>query len=303
ALGFAFTGLSIGSLIMVPVLTVAISEMGWRAGFVVMGVALAVGIAVPSAIFLRRVPEDMGLLPDGAQPAAATPRPGAAARPPRPEPSWTLRGALRTRTLWLLLIAWVLASFPLTAYFIHVIPYLRGEKEFGNLANVAWTTWFAFAFASKVVWGYVSERIPPRISVAACFVGEAAAVVVLLHVGQSVPMLFLWSVVGGIGHGPFAQLQTLIWADYYGRPFLGTIRGALAPPMVLGGALGPLLAAYMFQQQGSYRMVWILFAALFLAGALLALLAAPPKAREPAPSSSLAPQPSLLGRGGDSRRR
>ncbi|MSQ33734.1 MAG: MFS transporter [Dehalococcoidia bacterium] len=281
ALGFAFSGLSLGSFVMIPTLTLIINELGWRSGFVVMGVLLAVGIALPAGLFLRRNPEDMGLLPDGVQPAAA------ATAPPREEQSWTLGQALRTRTLWLLLAAWLFASFPLFAYFIHVIPYLRGEKEFGNLANVAWTTWFAFAFASKLVWGYLSEHIPPRFSVAACFLGEAAGLVVLLNVGHSVPMLFLWSVVGGIGHGPFAQLQTLIWADYYGRPFLGTIRGVLSPPTILGPALAPLLAAYVFQQQHSYRTVWLLFVVLFLVGTLLVLLATPPKAggrKVPAPA-------------------
>jgi MFS family permease len=277
ALGFAFAGLSLGSLVMVPVLTLAIDQGGWRMGFVVLGGILALGIALPSALFLRREPEDMGLLPDGVprDPAALVTNTG----PQAAEATWTLRQALRTRTLWLLMFAWLLASFPLTAYFIHVIPYLRGEKGFASLANAAWTTWFAFAFVSKVAWGYISEHLPPRFSVAACFIGEAAAIVVLIHVGHSVTMLFLWAVVGGIGHGPFAQLQSLIWADYYGRPFLGTIRGALAPPSLLGPAVGPLLAAFMFQQQGSYRMVWMLFVVLFLIGAFLALLATPPKAR------------------------
>ncbi len=278
ALGFSFAGLSLGSFLMIPILTLIINELGWRAGFAVMGVLLAVGIALPAGLLLRRNPEDMGLLPDGAQPAAAA-KGASAAAPPREEQSWTLGQALRTRTLWLLLAAWLFASFPLSAYFIHVIPYLRGEKEFGNVANVAWTIWFAFAFASKLVWGYLSEHIPPRFSVAACFLGEAAGIVVLLNVGHSVPMLFLWSVVGGIGHGPFAQLQTLIWADYYGRPFLGTIRGVLSPPTILGPALAPLLAAYVFQHQQSYRTVWILFVALFLVGTTLVLLATPPQAR------------------------
>lgn len=275
ALGFAFAGLSLGSLVMVPVLTVIIASLGWRAGFVAMGALLAVGIALPTALFLRRTPEDMGLLPDGAQRVETT---VAAGHRQRTEPSWTLREALRTRTLWLLLVAWLLASFPLSAYFIHVIPYLRGERGFGNLANAAWTTWFAFAFASKLVWGYLSERIPVRFSVAACFMGEAAGVALLLWVGQSAPMLFLWSVVGGLGHGPFAQLQTLIWADYYGRPFLGTIRGALSAPSTLASALGPLLAAYVYQEQGSYRVVWLLFAVLFVTAMFLVLLAAPPGA-------------------------
>lgn len=284
ALAFIGTGLSLGSVLGVPVLQALISGLGWRLSSMILGLSLAVGIAAPSALFLHRQPEDLGLLPDGARPENASEplrRVGAVGLTPRSEPSWTLRTALRTRTLYLLVAAWTLGTLPVTAYFVHTIPYLTDDKAFtAGTAASAWTTWFAFGLASKLAWGFLSERIPVRLSAVACLLGEAVGMVLLLNVGRGEPFLFLWSAVGGAAHGPFVQLQTLMWANYYGRPFLGTIRGVLAPPTVLASAFGPLLAAYLFQQQGEYRTVWLLFIFLFLAGAILALLAAPPKAPE-----------------------
>lgn len=286
ALGFAAVGLSAANLVMVPLLQTLISSFGWRFAFVMLGLIVAAGLALPSALFLRRQPEDLGLRPDGASPEdtgglspGSPPRPAAGP----PERSWTLRAALRTRSFYLLLAAWTLASLPVMAYFVHTIPYLRGDKGFSAAtAAAAWTAWFACGSLSKLAWGFISERVPARFSVAACLFGEAAGVTVLLNVDHSVPLLFLWSVVGGTGHGPFAQLQTLIFANYYGRRFLGTIRGAIAPFIILSGATGPLLAAYLFQRFGDYQTVWLLFIALFLTAGTLALLSTPPKAPAPA---------------------
>jgi MFS family permease len=189
---------------------------------------------------------------------------------------------LHTRSFYLLLIAWMLAGLPVMAAFIHTIPYLTGDKGISpGLAASAWTVWFACGTISKLVWGFISERIPARFSMAACLFGEAAGMAMLLNVGGSVPLLFLWGVIGGTGHGPFAQFQTLVFANYYGRRFLGSIRGFLMPFIVVSGATGPLLAAYLYQRNGNYQTVWTLFVVMLVIAGTLALVSLPPKRREP----------------------
>jgi MFS family permease len=197
---------------------------------------------------------------------------------------------VRTRSFYLLLLAWMLASLPVMAAFIHTIPYLRGDRGFSPaLAASAWTVWFACGSLSKLAWGFLSERFPARVSVAALLFGEALGMALLLNVGTSIPLLFLWAVVGGTGHGPFAQLQTLIFADYYGRRFLGAIRGLVAPFIVIAGAAGPLFAAFLFQRNGNYQMVWLLFIAMLVVAGALALLAKPPRRSAPAGDGSHRP--------------
>ena len=280
ALGFAFTGISLGPFIGVGLVTVAIAGLGWRTTYVLLGLTLAAVIAVPAALFLRRSPEDMELLPDGAEslPTPSDEPPTDDARSREPD-ALNLREALHTRALWLTVGAWAFASLPVAGYFINVIPYLHGEQGFSAMASVAWTVFFANSAASKVVWGFLTERIPVRLACAICFLGEAAGIILLLLVGQSRALLFAWAFVAGFFHGPFAQLQTLIWADYFGRRSLGTIQGFTAPFTILSSSVGPLAAAYAFQQLGSYRMVWGAFAGLLALAALMVSLTKPPQRR------------------------
>ena len=69
-----------------------------------LGIALWVLVVIPGLIFLRRQPEDMGLVPDGMPRLPETSR----ASENRPEfqaeaePSWRRADAVRTSTLWLL---------------------------------------------------------------------------------------------------------------------------------------------------------------------------------------------------------
>ena len=82
----------------------------------------------------------------------------------------------------------------------------------------------------------------------------------------------------GFGVGGLHLLIRLVWADYYGRQNLGTIRGLTMSVQVGGQALGPVIAGFMFDYFDSYRIPFTFFAvAVFLAG-ILAVAAKPPEA-------------------------
>jgi hypothetical protein len=47
-----------------------ILALGWRMAWGILGVVVFFMSGIPSLLFLRRRPEDMGLLPDGATPVS-----------------------------------------------------------------------------------------------------------------------------------------------------------------------------------------------------------------------------------------
>ena len=72
AVGLAFAGVGIGSIIILPWVQLLIDKSGWRAASWAMGIVVLV-VLVPLNLLLRKRPEDIGLLPDGdAAPTAAT---------------------------------------------------------------------------------------------------------------------------------------------------------------------------------------------------------------------------------------
>ncbi len=76
AMSLAFSGVGVGSMILLPWMQTLIGRSGWRAACWAMGL-LVLLLLVPLNLLLRRRPQDMGLEPDGDRAAV----PGAVARP------------------------------------------------------------------------------------------------------------------------------------------------------------------------------------------------------------------------------
>src|SRR4051812_28861308 len=111
AMAMASLGVPLGGFLFVPLTQILIDVYGWRMTCVILGALGALTIAPLSLIFVRRQPEDMGLLPDGAQPVVAAHEPTIGddrLHQPRPEyaleHSWTRAEAMRTGTFWRLVI-------------------------------------------------------------------------------------------------------------------------------------------------------------------------------------------------------
>src|SRR5262249_3939836 len=102
AMSLAFSGVGVGSIILLPWLQSLIGRAGWRAACLAMG-ALVLVLLAPLNLLLRRRPEDMGLLPDGesASPTATGLRPPSnVVDPAWAAVDWTLGRAVRTSRFW-----------------------------------------------------------------------------------------------------------------------------------------------------------------------------------------------------------
>jgi len=137
-------------------------------------------------------------------------------------------------------------------------------------------TVFAFCCALvKVPWGLISERVPVRTCIIIGYTGCVIGLFILLT-SHSVPLVFLYAVIYGTALGGDMVLRDLIWADYYGRTFLGTIRGVIMPAGIISMAGGPLFAAWLYDLTGNYQIPYIVFLVAFLLGAFFIYLATPP---------------------------
>jgi len=76
AMSLAFSGVGVGSIILLPWVQLLIEQGGWRAACWALGIVL-VAVLAPLNLLLRRRPEDLGLVPDG----AVSPRTPAAGPP------------------------------------------------------------------------------------------------------------------------------------------------------------------------------------------------------------------------------
>jgi len=109
--------------------------------------------------------------------------------------------------------------------------------------------------------------------------------IIFILLANSPYYLFASTILNGLGAGINITSQTYLWANYYGRSFLGTIRGVTMPATLVATAIGAPVFGYIFDFMGSYRLAWqILLGAYILAFSVM-VLAAPPRRRRSALST------------------
>ncbi|MFH1140530.1 MAG: MFS transporter [Chloroflexota bacterium] len=282
ATAFVTVGVSLGGLIATPIGTYIVVEYGWRVGWVFLGIVSWV-LLLPSAFLMKRQPEDMGLLPDGATaPAADGSRPSARGGHGRREAAqgleevWTLPQAIRSPSFWLIMFAFNLGGISIGSVTLHQFNYIT-DKGFSAATAASVVMLYAFlAIVAKLVYGFVSERVHIRYLAMFCMVGGGIAISIF-NFATTVQHLYIYAVVYGLTRGAFILVTPLTWANYFGRTFQGTIRGFTAPFGLISSAAGPLFGAWVYDQYGSYRIAFIFYSATFLIGALLMYLAKPTK--------------------------
>ena len=113
AISVAFSGVGVGAIVLLPWLQTIIELDGWRASCWVMGLMVLLVLG-PINLFVRRRPEDIGLLPDGGSgvdECEQTGHPANVVDPHWASVDWTLRRAMQTGRFWWITLAFFSGPF------------------------------------------------------------------------------------------------------------------------------------------------------------------------------------------------
>ena len=280
AISFAGLGIPVGAMLFVPLTQFLIDGAGWRMAWAWLAL-MGAGVIVPlSAALVRRQPEDMGLLPDGAAPAKPEDGGGAGGEAPRiaaVETSWTTGEALRTSTMWRLVAMFCIVQLGVGTVALHRIAAFMDRGLDPTLIAFATAFDAVCAGVSTFAFGMLANRgVPARFLGAAGFAALAGASVMTIY-ADNLPVMFASMAIFGLGIGGMMFLNNFIWADYFGRENVGGIRGLANPINLAVGGLGAPAAGYVYDFIGSYDPMWWAGVCLMTAGTALALLTPAPK--------------------------
>jgi MFS family permease len=275
ALAWGTMGNPAAGTLVAPVLAVIIATWGWAAGWWFLGL-LILFLAVPASFIMRRQPEDMGLLPDGDPPEpAGVEGSGRSVSTRRVEAIWTLGEASRASAFWLLLVSLSMGGMAVAGVVIHEFSVLTDRGLSAVIATAVLATHSFCGLSGRVLWGTLADRFPVRYLMGGVFLGSALGLVILMFV-RTAPMAFAFAIVYGIAVGGNSVLNPMIWANYFGRGFVGTIRGVTMPAQLVALSLGPVLAGFIFDWTGSYMIPFAVFVCTYTAGGVLVLVTKPP---------------------------
>lgn len=265
-------GISTGGLVIAPLAGWAISQLGWRSAWVILGLVMIFAIVPLSALFMRRSPEDMGLHTDG---EARKPTNSSSVELGGYEYPWTVRQAIWTKAFWILMVVQSLGGAALSSTLFHQVAYVQ-DKGFGiGTASSMAIVLALFAAISKLGWGVLTERIDIRWVMALCGI-PAGFSLLLLVITQGIPLLYAFAICYGLTMGGFPTIMNVVWPTYFGREHAGAIRGVVGPVGNIAGALGPFFAGITWDITGTYNFSFIMFAIFWALAGLVMLAAHPP---------------------------
>jgi cyanate permease len=88
-------------------------------------------------------------------------------------------------------------------------------------------------------------------------------------IGRNEFFLFASGITFGLSVGAGLIVHSYIFAEYFGRTFLGSIRGIVLPVMLISAGLGAPLVGYIHDSTGNYISSWWLILTLNLLAALV----------------------------------
>jgi MFS family permease len=256
-----------------------IGGWGWRAAWSALGIyTLAIGV-IPALLLIRR-PEDVGLAGDpmlrGSGPRNLAASYSRNADQGVEEPDFTTRQALRTRSFWILSVFSAAIFLVQGGVSVHQAAHFIDQGVPGSSAALIVGVFALSQVAGGLVWSTLASRVPVQFLLA-----SSGMVVALGGAITGFSGTFVWGICSaatlGVGIGGIHLLLRLVWADFYGRSSLGSIRGVTLPVQIAGQLTGPLIAGFMFDATGAYRTAFILVAATAALASVMVLAATPPK--------------------------
>ncbi len=276
--GLLTASFATGNLIFLPLLAWITDTHGWRwaAGVVAIAAAAIIPIVLT---FMRERPEDVGLLPYGADRAPTPPVP---AGNPFMTPFRVLREAVGVRDFWLLAGTFFVCGWTtngaVQSHFIpaahdHAIPEVTAASLLAVIG--------VFDIIGSTASGWLTDRTDPRrlLFVYYSLRGTSLAALPFLLDGMNLPLV-AFAVIYGLDWVATVPPTIALTHEAFGRERAAVVFGWVFCAHMLGGAMAAWLAGAFREAFGDYLIAFTGAGAL----ALVAGFAALGIARGPRPS-------------------
>ncbi len=261
AFSIGSTGLSVGGIVVAPVVALAIERHGLAGAAPWMALTMVLGIVPVALLVLRPSPQSMGLEPDGLTSAEIAVAP--------PQAAVAFAEALRSPYFYVVSVAYFFLLGTQVGAIMHIFR-LASTRVGSEAAALALAVMAASSTVGRLAGGAVLLRVPTRTFALAMMVLQAASLVVLALAHDRTTILAATTVFGTT-MGNSLMLHPLLLAERFGVRDYGRIYSASQMVTVVGLATCPALIGFVYEASGGYDVPFLGVAMLTLVG--LAILA------------------------------
>ncbi|MFQ5914171.1 MAG: MFS transporter [Nitrospinota bacterium] len=246
AVGIVFAGTGIGLFVMAPLSRFLISQVGWRATFVILAAGFFI-LSLPAIWLFREKPgraleadEDDSVIPAERSPVPGGDSTAAETFHWKNRSFWTICG--------LHYFDCICHSVPL----VHVVAYASDRRMAPeHAAGVLGVVGLA-AIVGRVVIPAFTDRIGARRGLLITLFVQTGMIPFLM-VSKTLAMFYIFAVIFGFGWGGNSPMYPLLAREYFGVRRLGSIYGGTVMAASLGMAAGGYMGGLLFDISGSYQ--------------------------------------------------
>ena len=239
ALGIASMGSGFGTLIVVPLSAKLIEAYGWSTTFVIYGVGGGV-LMVAAALLIR-------------EPNARTD----ADTPAHKAGNVSLREALRQPELYLISIVMFCFVFCAQVVIVHLVNYATGLGVPISGAAAIISLIGLVSIGGRLITGYWGDKIDVlNLMLIAPMVTMASFIILIFF--RSAAAVYPFAVVYAFAYGAEVPLVPMVAKRYFGTKSMAALVGVFLCAGGLGGAAGPLVGGWTFDETHSYRSVFVI---------------------------------------------
>lgn len=285
ALGLVLGGGAVGGFLAPQLINWVVQRVGggWRVGWSLIALASLAG-ALVGLLAVRNRPGDVGQHPDGLSPEEAmdlSAGRGRVSRTHRTNAEWTLREALQTRALWLLILA-VAGTFYMWQVIVTQGPLHLQDRGFApGMSAFLYSLAIGLSVAGRFTIAGLGDRIEPRILFAVGSLCVLAGGVLFWFVSPEIRWVAtLYPLLAGFGFGAAYVCIPTIMGNYWGPEAFPGISGVMSPiGMLIQGSAAPL-AGLLYDLQGTYLTILVVSWLAVAIGFVAMLFCLPPEKKE-----------------------
>ena len=284
AMGLVLGGGAIGGFLAPQLISRVIQSANgnWRVGWFIIAAASIVGI-ITALLTVRNQPSDVGQYPDGLAPCEAETVKGSSrmSRTYRTPVDWTLRDAVRSRSLWFLIIAVVFSAFVWQLIVSQGPLHLQDRGFDPSMAAFFYSLAIGLSIVGRFTIAALGDIIEPRYLFAGGIFFILLGGILFWFVSPvAMWMAYLYPLLAGFGFGlTYICLPTII-GNYWGVSAFAGIRGIDSPIELSFAAVVAPVAGFFYDLQGSYLTVLVISLIAGVVGLVAILLCTPPKPKE-----------------------
>ena len=279
AIGIVTIGGGLGAPVIVPIMAFIIQDYGWRSALIFVIISTA-ALCIPLAWFFMKdhPPEFYGMLPDGDHMNLKE-----GEEPVKVDYGYdfTPKEALKTKSFWMMLIAFMLNGGTLAMITIHQMAFhqslgidaLAAAGILGLMATIS--------LGGRFLTVTLGNKYTERQYIMLGYTLRTLGLVIFIY-ARTIPVIMLFALFYGVGYGITIPSQTSLRANYFGRKAYATITGYTTMFGAITNVAYPVFAAWIYDTTGSYiQAFWVVTALQAFAIVFMYL------ARKPEPPVSL----------------